>query len=61
MLLNSSEYDIIFVNESWMHSDFSDSLMIPNSIYTVFRKDSSLINNNKVIRQYFQDLEFQQC
>ena len=39
MLLNSSEYNIIFVTESWPRSDFSDSLLLPNSIYAIFRKD----------------------
>ena len=39
MLLNSSEYNIIFVTEFWLRSDFSDSLLVPNSIYAIFRND----------------------
>lgn len=39
MVLNFSQYDIIFVAESLLHSDFSHSLLIPNSFYTAFRGD----------------------
>ena len=39
MLLNSAKYDIIFVTETWLHSDFPDSLLLPNHVYHIFRKD----------------------
>ena len=39
MLLNSTKYDIIFVTEMWLHSDFPDFLFLSNYVYTIFRKD----------------------
>ena len=39
MLLNSAKYDTIFVTETWLLSDFPDSLLLPNYVYNIFRKD----------------------
>ena len=37
MLLNSAKYDIIFVTETWLHSDFPDSLLLPNYVFRKVR------------------------
>ena len=38
-LLQSSDFDVIFVTESWLRHDFPDSLLLSNTAYDLFRKD----------------------
>ena len=38
-LLQSSDFDVIFVTESLLRHDFPDSLLLSNTAYDLFRKD----------------------
>jgi len=38
-LLYSNQIDILFITESWLHSDIPDGLLDPNSKYNVVRHD----------------------
>ena len=39
ILLLASDFDLIFVIETWLHSDINDSLLLSNSSYSLIRKD----------------------
>lgn len=39
ILLLTSDFDLIFVTETWLHSDINDSLLLSNSSYSLIRKD----------------------
>ena len=41
MLLLASDFDLIFVPETWHHSDLCDCLLLTNSSYTLIRYDRS--------------------
>ena len=49
MLLNSAKYDIIFVTETWLHSDFPDSLLLPN-LCIIFSEKIEVVD--MVVLQY---------
>ena len=34
-----NDFDLIFVTETWLHSDINDSLLLLNSSYSLIRKD----------------------
>ena len=38
-LSQSSDFDVIFVTESWLRHDFPDALLLSNTAYDLFRKD----------------------
>ena len=39
ILLLASDFDLIFVTETWLHSAITDSLLLSKSSYTLIRKD----------------------
>ena len=39
LLLHSYDFDIIFITESWLNGDLSDSLLLSGSSYYILRKD----------------------
>jgi len=38
-LLYVEKYDLVFITETWLHSDITNGLLDPWGIYTVYRKD----------------------
>ena len=38
LLLHSYDFDIIFITESWLNGDLSDSLLLSGSSYYILRK-----------------------
>ena len=48
-LLQLETYDIIFVTETWLDDRLSDSFIVRNSGYSVFRKDRSALGGGSAI------------
>jgi len=40
-LLCVKKYDLVFIIETWLHSNLANRLLDPRAIYTVYRKDRS--------------------
>lgn len=48
-LLQSCEYDIIFIAESWLTAAIPDSFLLSNSPYVILRKDTLLRHGGVIV------------